>query len=115
LSDPLGGLIELKMDRSTNLTYGQIADAQLRLADKAIADLTRERDELRAENERLKVEKPDWWAVIAENERLRAALDTLALALTEHHHQWTNDERSLYEKATSVRSSAGTAARTDSA
>ena len=35
----------------------------------------------------------------AENERLRAALDALALALTEHHHQWTNEERALYEKA----------------
>ena len=27
------------------------------------------------------------------------ALDTLALALTEHHHQWTDTERGLYEEA----------------
>lgn len=27
------------------------------------------------------------------------ALDKLALALTEHHHQWTAEERKLYEKA----------------
>lgn len=29
------------------------------------------------------------------------ALDKLALALTEHKHQWTSEERSLYEEATS--------------
>ena len=38
-------------------------------------------------------------ALRAENERLRAALDVLALALTEHHHQWTNEERAHYDKA----------------
>jgi len=27
------------------------------------------------------------------------ALDKLALALTDHNHQWTNEERRLYEKA----------------
>lgn len=27
------------------------------------------------------------------------ALDALALALTEHGHQWTDHERSLYEEA----------------
>lgn len=27
------------------------------------------------------------------------ALDELALALTNHHHKWTNTERKLYEKA----------------
>jgi len=29
------------------------------------------------------------------------ALDTLALALVEHGHIWTNEERSLYESAIS--------------
>ncbi len=27
------------------------------------------------------------------------ALDALALALTNHNHEWTNNERKLYEKA----------------
>jgi len=27
------------------------------------------------------------------------ALDKLALALSDHEHQWTTEERSLYEKA----------------
>ena len=30
------------------------------------------------------------------------ALDALALALTNHDHQWTDEERSLYEKAISI-------------
>jgi len=30
------------------------------------------------------------------------ALDKLALALTEHHHQWVDEERRLYEEAISV-------------
>jgi hypothetical protein len=42
----------VKRVMSDKLSYGQIADAQLRLADKAIKELERERDELRAENER---------------------------------------------------------------
>lgn len=32
-------------------------------------------------------------------DKARAALDALALALTEHHHQWTPEERALYEAA----------------
>ena len=27
------------------------------------------------------------------------ALDILALALADHHHQWTDEERRLYEEA----------------
>ena len=30
------------------------------------------------------------------------ALDKLALALTDHEHQWTNEERKLYERAISI-------------
>jgi hypothetical protein len=50
------------------------------------------------------------------------ALDALALALTEHHHQWTYEQRSLYEQAVKQcetssfgnrRSPVGTAARMD--
>ena len=74
-----------------------------------ISDLDHALNELgrvRAENERLLVElthRVGWeercLRAEAEIERLRAALDTLALALTEHHHQWTDEERALYEKA----------------
>jgi hypothetical protein len=69
---------------------------ELMLITAALDKVSHERDQLRAERE-----------------RLRAALETLALALTDHHHQWTNAERSLYEKAvSSARSSAGTAPKT---
>jgi len=37
--------------------------------------------------------------VISMNKELIEALDALALALTDHNHQWTNKERKLYEKA----------------
>jgi len=30
------------------------------------------------------------------------ALDKLALALTDHNHQWTDDERGLYEEASGI-------------
>lgn len=30
---------------------------------------------------------------------IMAALDGLAVALASHNHQWTNEERKLYEKA----------------
>jgi hypothetical protein len=30
------------------------------------------------------------------------ALNALALALTDHSHQWTNEERHLYEKAIAI-------------
>jgi hypothetical protein len=33
------------------------------------------------------------------NAILLEALDTLGLALAEHNHYWTPDERSLYEEA----------------
>lgn len=33
------------------------------------------------------------------NKVILEALDTLALALTEHDHQWTHKERSLYSRA----------------
>ena len=39
----------------------------------------------------------------AEVERLRAALDMLGLALVHHDHQWTDEERALYERATTAR------------
>ena len=36
---------------------------------------------------------------MAKNQAITDALDKLALALVAHHHQWTNKERRLYEKA----------------
>jgi hypothetical protein len=30
------------------------------------------------------------------------ALDKLALALTDHEHQWTDEERRLYERAMAI-------------
>ena len=33
---------------------------------------------------------------------ITAALDALALALTNHDHEWTDDERQLYEAAVSI-------------
>jgi hypothetical protein len=30
------------------------------------------------------------------------ALDKLALALTDHNHQWSNEERKLYERARAI-------------
>ena len=35
----------------------------------------------------------------AENERLREAVDLLGVALAEHGHTWTVEERTAYEKA----------------
>jgi hypothetical protein len=34
-----------------------------------------------------------------QRELITRALDTLGLALTDHHHQWTDEERALYERA----------------
>jgi len=48
-------------------------------------DLLQQIATYRAENDRLRVEKPDWWALIAENERLRAALDLVGPRLEAHH------------------------------
>jgi hypothetical protein len=35
-------------------------------------------------------------------EVIQLALDTLAAALSDHSHQWTSDERRLYERATAL-------------
>ena len=34
-----------------------------------------------------------------EAELMRATLDLMAVALTEHDHVWTDEERQMYEKA----------------
>lgn len=33
------------------------------------------------------------------SEVIKEALDKLALALVDHNHQWTDDERKLYDEA----------------
>ena len=40
-----------------------------------------------------------WEAGIANNHLIVGALDTLAVALTEHGHIWTDGERAIYEQA----------------
>src|SRR4029077_20109254 len=61
-------------------------------------------------------------AVMSDKTLILEALDALALALTEHEHQWTYEQRSLYEQAVSQcedspsnrRLPVGTAVRQDS-
>jgi len=66
-----------EVERLMAINTGLVRDYNhMLLQEKSRSD---ERDEARAEVELLKVERPDWWAVIAENERLRVALEQIML------------------------------------
>lgn len=42
------------------------------------------------------------WSAWLNDSLLLGALDSLGVALTEHHHQWTDGERAIYEEAVRI-------------